>query len=354
MALIISIHIELQTSVSIKNLLLNLKGAREELLVRNIFSPVKIFTSNRFIMIKRTLYFGNPYYISGKLGQLVIVNKETEETKTLPVEDIGLVVFDHPQITLSQHAIQLLNKNNTATVFCNKNHLPDAMLFNLDGHQLQNERFRHQTEASAPLKKQLWQQTIKAKIRNQAAMLDYVSAYNGNKDPYSGDALRNMATKVKSGDMTGEEARAARYYWTKIFGKIFKRERYGAPPNPSLNYGYAILRAGVARALTGSGLLPTLGIHHHNKYNAYCLADDIMEPYRPFVDKIVFDQKQTIPDYHNMTKDRKAELLTLMNMDVKIGGLKRPLQIALSYSTSSLAACFAGDKKEIAYPIFTF
>ena len=293
-------------------------------------------------MLKRTLFFSNPYHLSVKLGQLEITDKQTGEKRSAPIEDLGYVVLDNLEITFTQSVMSELAANNTAVIICNNKHLPASMMFHLDTNQIQNELFRAQVAASEPLKKQLWQQTIKAKIRNQAALLNYT----GNSDT----ALLRHAANVKSGDTTNEEAQASRRYWVNLFGENFIRDREGMPPNPSLNYGYAILRAAVARAICGSGLLPTLGIFHHNKYNHYCLADDIMEPYRPFVDKIVWEQREKIPDYHNITKERKAELLAILTHDVKMDKDISPLQIAINTTTASLAKCFKGDEKELDYP----
>lgn len=293
-------------------------------------------------MLKRTLFFSNPYHLSMKLGQLEIADKKTGEIKTVPVEDLGFVVLDNREITFTQSVMADLAANNTAVVICNDKHLPASMMFHLDTNHVQNEIFRAQVDASGPLKKQLWQQTVKHKIRNQAAVLKHT----GKDD----EALLRIATQVKSGDTTNEEAQASRRYWSNLFGQNFKREREGMPPNPSLNYGYAILRAAVARALCGSGLLPTLGIFHRNKYNHYCLADDIMEPYRPYVDKMVWEQKNKHADYHNITTERKAELLALLSSDVIINDEKSPLMVALSSTTASLARCFHGEESKIVYP----
>lgn len=301
-------------------------------------------------MLKRTLFFSNPYHLSIKLSQLEITDKQTGEIRTTPIEDLGVVVLDSREITFTQAVMSELAANNVAVIICNEKHMPASMMFHLDTNQIQNELFRAQISASEPLKKQLWQQTVKAKIRNQAALLDLISSSPEKTKEKAGDALRHIATQVKSGDTTNEEAQASRRYWNKLFGEKFKRERDGMPPNPSLNYGYAILRAAVARALCGSGLLPTLGIHHHNKYNHYCLADDIMEPYRPFVDKTVWEQMKKYPDYHHLTKERKAELLGVLSSDVIINGEKSPLIVALSQTTASLARCFEEKEKKIVYP----
>jgi CRISPR-associated protein Cas1 len=238
-------------------------------------------------MIKRTLHFSNPAYLSLKQGQLIIdlpdlkILGEQESKKSVPIEDIGIVVLDHQQITITHGCIAALLDNNSAIITCNHTHHPTGMMLPIDGHDTQSERFRHQIDASQPLKKQLWQQTIQTKILNQAAVLADRGIAHEN--------MLHWAKSVRSGDPDNYEGRAAAYYWKNVFPKKveFFRGREGDPPNNLLNYGYAILRAIVARGLVCSGLIPTLGIHHRNKYNAYCLADDIMEPYRPYVDLIV-------------------------------------------------------------------
>ena len=294
-------------------------------------------------MLKRTLFFSNPYHLSIRYEQLVATNKAVQEEKTVPIEDIGFIVFEHSQITFTQAVIQLLAENNTAVVFCDTRHHPSSMLLHLDTHNIQAELFKHQVQASEPLKKQLWQQTIKAKIKNQALLLDLLDR--------DGEALHYMATQVKSGDNTGMEALAARKYWSRLYPDNFTRDRYGIAPNPALNYGYAILRAAVARALAGSGLLATLGIHHHNKYNSFALADDIMEPYRPYVDMAVTDMMEQGMEVGDLGKYEKAFLLETLAMDVYVGKNKRPLMVALSHTTASLARCFAGSAKKINYPL---
>jgi CRISP-associated protein Cas1 len=293
-------------------------------------------------MIKKLLTFGNPYYLSTRMQQLVIANKETGEEVTRPVEDLGVVIIDHPQITFTSGLMQLLAEHNVALVVCDSKHHPSTMMLHLDTHHIQAERFRQQIAASEPLKKNLWMQTIKAKVRNQAAVLKAVG-----ENPL---ALESLANKVASGDPTNIEGQAARIYWKQLFGENFLRDPGGPPPNPSLNYGYSIIRAAIARALVGSGLLPTLGIHHRNKYNSYALADDVMEPYRPYVDLLVYRQRQTIGDYHNLTKERKAEFLQLLHSDVDNKGNTSPMLVAMENSSASLAQCFAGTIKKPIYP----
>lgn len=295
-------------------------------------------------MLKRTLFFSTPAYLSLKDQQLVISLKETDTTRTVPIEDIAMVILEHWQITISMAALQQLNAHNVAVVTCDEKHMPAGMLLNLDGHHLQNELFNKQINAALPLKKQLWQQTIVAKIKNQAALLQSIGKAPG--------ALPSLAASVKSDDSSNREGTAAREYWNRLFDGTFTRDRYGDPPNNFLNYGYIVLRSAVARALVGSGLLPTLGIHHSNRYNAYCLADDVMEPYRPYVDEAVYEMWQS--GNHDLILDKasKAHLLQVLSCDVQIGKVKRPLMVALSITTASLARCFSGEDKKITYPVY--
>jgi CRISPR-associated protein Cas1 len=297
-------------------------------------------------MIKRTLYFGNPAYLKTKDEQLIFQSEETGELKTLPIEDIGVLIIDHQQITISQALIAKLLANNVAFITCDNSHHPTGMLLNLDGNTLQSQKFQAQVEASMPLKKQLWQQTISCKINNQAALLETCRVAVKN--------MRNWVTEVKSGDSENHEAVAAVYYWKNIFQLFpeFKRERYGPPPNNLLNYGYAILRAIVARNLVASGLLPTLGIFHKNQYNAYCLADDIMEPYRPYVDKIVLNIVNLNGNFLELTPSMKKELLNIPAMDVRINNEQSPLMVAVQKTTGSLVKCFEGKQRKILYPDF--
>lgn len=299
-------------------------------------------------MLKRTLYFANPYYLSTRNEQLVIVSKDdvNAEERTTPIEDLGFLLLEHPQITISHIAIQRLTANNVAVVWCDDKHLPASLLLPLEGHHVQSERFRHQIEATEPLKKQLWQQTIKAKLENQALVLDLAERQNA--------PLNRWRREVMSGDTSNKEAQASRYFWQQVFEPYvpeFHRDRFGDPPNHLLNYGYAIIRAATARALVGAGLLPTLGIHHHNRYNAYCLADDIMEPYRPWVDAVVLGMVQRDEVvFGEVTKAQKTALLGLLAADTYFGKERSPLMVALTRTSNSLAQCFGGNKRQLAYP----
>lgn len=307
-------------------------------------------------MIKKTLYFGNPAYLSLRNGQLVIRLPEVEKAelpeiikqetiRTVPIEDIGVVVLDNKQITITQGALAELVANSAAVITCDSKCMPTGMLLPLSGNTLYQERFRNQIEAAIPLRKQLWQQTVKAKIENQA----YCLQKNTSK---SFVPLHVLARKVRSDDADNHEAQAAAYYWKNLFSDGFTRDKDGIPPNNLLNYGYAILRAVIARALVGSGLLPVYGIHHHNRYNAYCLADDIMEPYRPFVDDLVISTMKKMEVSDDLTVELKREMLSIPVLDVVIGGKRSPLMIAAGLTTASLAKCYNGEAREISYPSF--
>lgn len=308
-------------------------------------------------MIKKTLCFTNPAYLSLHQCQLVIRLPEVAENeslsnvlkeqaeRTIPVEDIGVVVLDHRRITITSGALDALLENNCAVITCNAQGHPVGLLLPLSGNTLQSERFREQIDSSLPLRKQLWQQTIKQKIANQAAVLRSVT---GNDEK----CMQVWAEQVRSGDPDNIEARAAAHYWQHLFPQLphFVRVREGEPPNNLLNYGYAILRAVVARALVGSGLLPTLGIHHHNRYNAYCLADDIMEPYRPYVDRLVLNIIRTNGVVDQLTRELKSQLLVIPTLDVVVNGKRSPLMIAVQQTTASLYKCFSGELRRVSYP----
>lgn len=306
-------------------------------------------------MIKRTLYFGNPAYLSLKNEQLVIrlpvengVNDLAREeyitAKTIPIEDIGILLLDNGQITITSGLIERLLDNTCAVITCDSRRMPSGLLLPLSGNTVQNERFRCQLNASFSLRENLWQQTIKQKILNQVAVLD-ASGMNCAD-------MRIRAGRVKPGDPDNIEASAAAYYWKNLFPSYpsFVRDREGSCPNNLLNYGYAVLRATMARSLVVSGLLPTLGIHHHNRYNDFCLADDMMEPYRPYVDRLVLDITKEEEDIIELSKETKSRLLSIPTMDVVISGKRRPLMIAASYTTASLYKCFSGETETISFP----
>ena len=298
-------------------------------------------------MIKRTLYFGNPAYLHKNNQQLKVLEPRTnKEIGSIPIEDIGVILLDNPQITITHALISALLERNAAIISCDSKHLPTGLMLPLEGNSLQCERFRYQIEASEPLKKNLWQQTVKAKVENQAALFSRFAIDNKR--------LKALVPQIQSGDPDNIEGRAASVYWKMLFEEDdFTRNRFGEAPNAHLNYCYAILRSIVARALVGSGMLPTLGIFHRNKYNAYCIADDIMEPYRPFCDELVYGMwKNGEIQGEEITRNHKAKLLSIASVDVIFDKQKSPLMVGLSRTTNSLFECFQGGRRKIIYPEF--
>lgn len=296
-------------------------------------------------MVKRTLYFGSPAYLSTRMEQLIIYSPGSNNPhKSIPIEDIGVLILDNNQITITQPLLNKLLEHNVAVITCDATHHPLGMFYVLESNTLQSQKFKKQLEASQPLKKQLWQQVIKAKIHNQAKVLASQKA-NANY-------LYQLIAKVKSGDADNCEAKAAQYYWDHVFPDFlqFKRFREGAPPNNLLNYGYSLIRAITARSIVASGLMPTLGIFHRNQYNAFCLADDMLEPYRPYVDTVVCHIVNLNGRYLQMTPDMKKQLLSIPSLDVNIGGQTSPLMVAIQRTIHSLVKCFEGQSKHLVLP----
>lgn len=296
-------------------------------------------------MIKRTIYIGNPAFLSLKQAQMLVeLDHSQEGVKTVPIEDIGMLVLDHPQATLTHGLSNALIANNVAILWCDAKHMPHGLVLPLSGNDVFTEKLRCQLDASAPLKKQLWKQTVEAKVLNQAAILDQKGLF--------GEKLRKLAAKVQSGDPENIEGRAAAFYWDQLLQPYqVTRGRFDGPPNHLLNYGYAVLRAVVARSLVMSGFLPALGIHHSNKYNPFCLADDVMEPYRPMVDAWVLkylEDQEEIPE--DLGKEEKAYLLQIPVLDVVIGKKSSPLMVAMQRTTAGLMRCFEGTLRKIPYP----
>ncbi len=297
-------------------------------------------------MIKQTRYFGNPANLRIKNKQLSVeVFSETGTTlHSLPVEDLGIVILDNPQITISSAVIQALQNNNTLLITCDDKHMPQSLTFPLEGHSIQQERYDFQLAASEPLKKNMWMQTIIQKIKNQAAVLDSFLLESNYLVP--------LYKNVKSGDTDNCEATAAAYYWKTLFAHIpdFTRKPEGIPPNKLLNYGYAILRATMARSIVSAGLLPTLGIFHRNRYNAFCLADDLMEPYRPYVDELVYKFVNQYGLVDELQTEHKRILLSIPAIDVVIEGERSPLMIATQRTANSLYKCYEGSLRKLIYP----
>ncbi|AEW85179.1 type II CRISPR-associated endonuclease Cas1 [Flavobacterium columnare NBRC 100251 = ATCC 23463] len=290
-------------------------------------------------MLKKTILIENKSSLYTKNNQLII--KGILREATIPIEDIGFLVLESQEIYISLPALNLLLEHNSAVIICNASHLPQGMFLNLNSHHIQQELFKYQIEASIPLKKQLWQQTIVEKITNQGLLLERITGLK-NQFPF-------LASKVLSGDSSNMEGVAASQYWKQFFDIRFKRERFGDYPNNFLNYGYTLLRAATARSLSGSGLLNTLGIHHRNKYNAFALADDIMEPFRPLVDEKVYELIQRYEE-QELNTAIKSELLQILTRTVYFKDEKSPLMVGLQKTASSLQQCFSGDRKKIKYP----
>jgi CRISPR-associated protein Cas1 len=294
-------------------------------------------------MITRSIYIGNPAYLKLKDNQMYIQNPETKETKgRIPVEDLGLLMLDHFQITLSHQLIQAMMENNVVVISCNYFHLPHGIMLPLHGHSEHSHKVKAQLEASEPLKKQLWKQTVETKIENQRMVL----VKQGNFS----EPMLKYRQEVKSGDATNMEGIAAQHYWKYLISLDFIRDRHGDYPNAFFNFGYSVLRSMMARAIVEGGLFPVLGIFHKNKYNPYCLADDLMEPYRPFIDLLVMNWLIKNPTIEDLEKDFKAECLKIATIDVKINDCTRPLMVAIKMTVSSLYKCYTGEKRQIAYP----
>ncbi len=294
-------------------------------------------------MLYRSIYIGNPAYLKLKDKQLKVTDPETKEEKgSIPIEDIGLLMLDHYQITLSHQLIQELMKNNVILISCDERHLPLAGMLPFSGNSLFSERVKVQMEVSEPLKKQLWKQTIECKIQNQLKVLEQLGKY--------ATPMYEYLKQVKSGDTTNMEGIAAQHYWKYLIDNDFLRERFGDYPNPFFNFGYGVLLSIIGRALVDTGLLLVLGIFHRNKYNPYCLASDIMEPYRPIVDLLVMKWLQLHPEKQNLDKESKTFLLQIATQDVNIEKLVRPLMVGVKMTASSLLRCYTGEKRQISYP----
>ena len=294
-------------------------------------------------MIKQTLFFTTPVSLSLKYNQIEIRYKDVEEVITRPIEDVGVVIVENQMVHFTIPLLNALADNNVAVIFCNAQCMPNTMLMPLESNAIQQEVYRFQIETSLPTKKRIWKEIIEYKIRNQAALLDLLGR--------DGKVLKPYYMNVLSGDSGNREGLAAKIYWQQMYGQPFSRDRNGEAPNSLLNYGYAILRAAVARALLGSGLFPAFGLFHRNRYNAFPLADDVMEPYRPFVDYVVYRIFECSPTAC-LDKETKQSLVRVLFADVKMKDQIRPLQVALSMTTASLVRALKDKKESIIYPSF--
>lgn len=294
-------------------------------------------------MLKRTLVFSSPMVLSLKNQQLVMAYKDsTEEKRTVPIEDIGVVLLENQQISITMPLLNALAENEVQVVICNSKGMPSAMLQSMNSNNLQGETLRKQIDCGEVIKKQLWKQVVEAKIRNQASLLNSIGE--------DGNVLKPLYMNVRSGDVDNREGIAARIYFQHLFGEAFTRNRDEPGVNALLNYGYAILRAATCRAIVSSGLLPAIGIHHHNRSNAYPLADDLMEPFRPFVDGVVYDF--AMRGEMELSKDVKGELISVLYADTMYEKTKRPLSVGLSMTTASMVKCLSKELNTISMPAF--
>lgn len=302
-------------------------------------------------MIKRIIEISQAKtYLSVKYGQLLIKQKG-EQVSSIPCEDIGVLLVDHQGVTYTHSVFTELLQCGAAVVLCGGDHHPTGMLLPIESNSVQTERFRQQIEAKEPVKKRLWKQIVKAKIKHQAKVV--------GKDSDVYKSLMALRDRVRSGDPDNIEAQASRKFWPVYLQDVvstsspqvqFRRNIDGAPPNNMLNYGYMVMRAAVARALCSAGLLPSLGIHHRNRYNAFCLADDLLEPFRGFVESRVRDVYSDIGPVDDLEQATKAKLLEVLYEEVSVAGFKGPLMVGLHRTMASLQRCFAGEQKKIDLP----
>lgn len=292
-------------------------------------------------MLKRTIYISTDLKVSVKNAQLILADKSNGvEVSKIPIEDMAFLIIDNKLVNITIPALNELVENNVGVLICNEKGMPNMMVSPLESNTLQGQRYRIQLDATLPAKKSIWQQLITAKIKNQSMLLNYLNL--------EGDVLKPYYRNVKSGDSDNREGVAARIYWSMLFGKGFIRSRDGLPPNNLLNYGYSILRAATARAIVGAGLLPALGVHHRNRSNAYPLADDFMEPFRPFVDNVVYNM--TVNGITELSKGAKAELIQVLYSDTVVGRKMHPLSIALEMLCTSALKIMSGDGKLLSTP----
>lgn len=292
-------------------------------------------------MIKRTVEISDgPTFLSIELDQLVL-RRQREEIGRIPCEDVGLLIVDNNATTYTHSVFTRLLDAGAAIVLCGDNHSPAGMLLSFEGHSTLTQRIAAQAAAPLPLRKRLWQQVVRAKILAQVRNLPI-------DDPAEGQMLA-IAASVRSGDTTNCEGQAARAYWPALFGPEFRRDRDGLPPNNLLNYGYMVLRAAVARAVVSAGLHPAMGLHHHNRANPFCLADDLMEPLRPLVDKVVVELFY-LKRLATLERPAKEALLSILTRQITVADQSGPLMVGLHRMAASLVRCYEGASRSLDLP----
>jgi len=295
-------------------------------------------------MIRKTVEFSTPgTRLSVSRRQLVVERPGLPKT-TRPMEDLGVVIVDDVRATYTQTVFLELLEAGATVVVSGRDHLPAGMMLPVDAHHVQTERHRAQIEAKEPVRKRAWQTLIRAKIGQQAAVLCHFTGNDGGLGP--------MARRVRSGDPENLEAQAAQRYWPRLFGKSFRRNREADGVNALLNYGYAVVRAATARAIVAAGLIPSLGVHHRHRGNPFCLADDLLEPYRPYVDwrvrSLAVADGDSVPNLSE--RPTRAALLSLLNEAIRVAGRREPLLLALHTSATSLCRAMTGDDRTLALP----
>jgi len=300
-------------------------------------------------MIKHTIEVSRlPAHLSLRNKQLVL-KLEDDKLRSFPCEDIGVLILQHPAISLSAAILNELLNNGAVVIICGKNHLPTGMLLPTVTHTELVPRMMAQIEADKPAKKNAWKHIVQAKIKNQANQLPEIQKRK----------LLRLAEQVKSGDPENHEAQAAKLYWQAMFPERYAQNDKRDPNSESLfnsclNYGYAIIRASVARALVSSGLQPALGVFHHHRSNPFCLADDVMEPLRPLVDQYV---KEILADPELSKLDslhtlHRQKLLTILTHEVTLNGNHGPLMAVLPRYTSSFYRLLTKESKKLSFPTF--
>ena len=296
-------------------------------------------------MARRVIEISNPARLSVCRHQLVIDLKDSG-VKTVPMEDIGILILDNYDISISQSVLVMCAEKDVMAMVCDRRHLPSGLLFPLVGHTLQTKTIALQISSTIPTRKRIWKKIVREKILRQAQTIR-----NATKKDLP--ELIALAERIRSGDPGNIEAQAARIYWRKLFGDEFRRKYIDGGINVLLNYGYAILRAAIARSIVGAGLHPSLGIHHHSKYDAFCLADDLIEPFRPLVDYKVFMVHSNLSELSHaisLTPKVKKELLGILYYQCIAGEFKGPLFTGMHQYASSLRKALDGEPDALEIP----
>ncbi|TWU67318.1 CRISPR-associated endonuclease Cas1 [Crateriforma conspicua] len=273
-------------------------------------------------------------------GQITL-SRDGEPIGSVPCEDVGTVVVDHPQTTYTHAVLRDIVAQGGTVVICGHDHQPAGVLIPLGSHCQIVQRTREQIEATLPTRKRIWQQLIQGKISEASRVLEGLD---------SGKRLRALVRQVRSGDPTNVEARAAKLFWQSWLPNevAFRRDHDGDDFNGLLNYGYAIIRALISRAIVSAGYAPAIGIHHHHRGNPFCLSDDLIEPLRPLVDGCV--RGLFLAGHFEINRNTKTRLLGLLNLTTELGGEHGPLNVVVHRYVNQFGACLRGETKTLDYP----